>query len=325
MPSRGGWRLQAKGALVLAIWATLYGLALSLGAPWGFVLAAAAGAWAYTVGTCVMHECSHGTYSGRRWVNQLFYGVAAVPMGMSPTVWTQEHILRHHPNPNVNGEDLDIQQNPVLRFTPHHTWRAVYRFQHIYVFPLYGFVTITRTWIREVARLVLNRFGLKGRAFAWMAADVIGVRVAHVGLLVAAPAMAYGSLGLGLLFYLVHMYALGLIFSFAFQMTHVNARCTFPEAKAAQQKDWVLRQLETTVNWGVDRPVVTWLSGGLNMQVVHHIFQNVHHMHHPAMREIIRDFCLERGLPYHEHPGVWSSLREHLQTVRDMGRPPEPA
>lgn len=323
MPARGGWRLQAKGALVVGVWLTLYALALSAGPPWGLLLAALAGAWAYCLGTCILHECSHRTFAKRGWVNQIMYYVSAAPMGMSPSIWTQEHILRHHPNPNVQGEDLDIQQNPVLRFTPHHQWRNMYRWQHIYVWPLYGFVMVSRTWGRETARVLRNTFQLKGAAYARLVADFIGLRVAHMGLLLVAPALLWGSWGLGLAFYLVHMYALGIIFSFGFQMTHVSPRVSFPADKGEQQSDWVLRQLETTVNWGVERPWVTWASGGLNMQIVHHVFQHVHHLHHPAMRRIIKDFCAERGLPYHEHPDVWTSVKEHYQIVRELARPPE--
>lgn len=279
------------------------------------------GASSAVVGTCILHECGHRTFASSARVNYLFACISSLPLGMSPTIWMLEH-TRHHRCPNVHDEDPDVAQNSLLRFAPHQTWRPAYRWQHVYIWPLYGWVVVSRIWGKEIRHSVRNSFALRGRAHARLIAEMTLLRAVHLGLLFGLPAYVHASLGVGLAYYLISMYALGLVFAFAFQMSHINARCRFPASKDEQRRDWAARQLETTVNWGADWPWMNWLSGGLNLQVVHHLFLGVHHLHFLEIRKIIVAYCEEQGLALHEHGGVRSSLVEHYQTIRALGRRP---
>ena len=54
----------------------------------------------------VMHDASHSALSTRRWINVLggYWGVAWT----SPHEWELQHVLGHHLQPNVLGEDPDV-------------------------------------------------------------------------------------------------------------------------------------------------------------------------------------------------------------------------
>ena len=51
----------------------------------------------------------------------------------------------------------------------------------------------------------------------------------------------------------------------------------------------------------------THLFGGINMQIEHHIFPNMSHVHYPTIAPIVEEFCKKKGYPYVSHPSLWSA------------------
>ncbi len=65
----------------------------------------------------------------------------------------------HHPNPNVVGVDADIEQGPFARLAPSQVWRPWHRYQHLYMWPLYGFVTLKWFLHSDFAALAVGGIG----------------------------------------------------------------------------------------------------------------------------------------------------------------------
>jgi len=65
---------------------------------------------------------------------------------------------------------------------------------------------------------------------------------------------------------------------------------------------------QTTANFATNNPVVSWLVGGLNFQIEHHLFPKISHVHYPAISKIIRQACQEYGLVYIEYSGCGMPL-----------------
>jgi fatty acid desaturase len=61
-----------------------------------------------------------------------------------------------------------------------------------------------------------------------------------------------------------------------------------------------LEQQVTTSRNITNPPVLDFYYGGLNSQIEHHLFPRVAHNRYRAMRPVVRAFCQERGIPYHE-------------------------
>ena len=67
----------------------------------------------------------------------------------------------------------------------------------------------------------------------------------------------------------------------------------------------------------------TWsnfFTGGLSLQVEHHLFPNISFGHYPAIAEIVADECAKRGVPYTRYPTLWEALVEYTKFMRDVGR-----
>jgi linoleoyl-CoA desaturase len=84
--------------------------------------------------------------------------------------------------------------------------------------------------------------------------------------------------------------------------------------------EWAVHQLKTTANFATGNKIISFLVGGLNFQVEHHLFPKISHVHYPAISKIIRSTCMEFNVPYIEYPRMRQALASHVSFLRDMGR-----
>ncbi|KAI8831769.1 hypothetical protein BJ741DRAFT_667606 [Chytriomyces cf. hyalinus JEL632] len=55
------------------------------------------------------------------------------------------------------------------------------------------------------------------------------------------------------------------------------------------------------------------LSGGLCLQMEHHLFPTVNHCHLPAVAKIVKQACYEHGVPYTRADGYGQALAEYYR------------
>jgi fatty acid desaturase len=82
---------------------------------------------------------------------------------------------------------------------------------------------------------------------------------------------------------------------------------------------WAVHQAETTVDFARRSRVVTWLLGGLNFQIEHHLFPKISHVNYPAISTLVEAACREFGIPYAEHPSFRAGIASHFRWLRRMG------
>ncbi len=115
----------------------------------------------------------------------------------------------------------------------------------------------------------------------------------------------------------------GFVLSLVFQLAHTVEHTAFPVADVETgrlEDEWAVHQIRTTANFATNNPVVSWLVGGLNFQIEHHLFPKISHIHYPAISKIIRQACREYGLVYIEYPRVRYAVASHVAFLRQMGR-----
>jgi linoleoyl-CoA desaturase len=114
----------------------------------------------------------------------------------------------------------------------------------------------------------------------------------------------------------------GLILSIVFQLAHTVEETTFPVPNEAVQieNEWAIHQLETTANFATRNRVISWIVGGLNFQVEHHLFPKISHIHYPAISRIIRETCEEFNVRYIEYRKMTQALVSHASYLKKMGR-----
>ena len=142
-----------KTAVIFASFASLYGLLVFVATQWwqALPLAIALGLTVVAIGFNVMHDASHEAYSERRFVNRLMAKSLDL-VGGSSYFWHWKHNVFHHTFVNVAGYDTDINLAGLGRLTPHHPRAWVHRWQHLYVWCLYG-VMASKGQLYDVFRL----------------------------------------------------------------------------------------------------------------------------------------------------------------------------
>ncbi|WP_262709069.1 fatty acid desaturase family protein [Sphingobacterium daejeonense] len=80
----------------------------------------------------------------------------------------------------------------------------------------------------------------------------------------------------------------------------------------------MIHQIQTTSNFSTKNSVLTWLLGGLNFQVEHHLFPKISHVHYPALNRIVRETCEKHNIKYNEFGTFWQALHSHVRVIKQM-------
>jgi linoleoyl-CoA desaturase len=312
----------AKSAIVLA-WAVGSYLVLLLVADTPAAAIAASvslGLAAAAIGFCIMHDANHGGYSPSRRMNR----VAAHSLdliGGSSYVWAAKH-LAHHTYTNVADHDPDIDALPFARFEPSQQRRCWHRYQHLYVWALYAFVTVRWQLFTDTSFLVRGSVGRSHlrRPRGWDLIALVAGKLLFVTWAIAIPLALHPAIEVAASFALVSATA-SIALTVTFQLSHCIEETDTLEAGHHRQPQWHVHQMETTSNFAQANRFLVWYVGGLNYQIEHHLFPRMPHTLHPQLARIVRATAHECGVPYHAHHTMRGALRSHARWLRRMGSP----
>ncbi len=326
-PRHGGTRLYAKTALILLWVGISYAGLVAADHFWqALPLAISLGLGLAAVGFNVGHDGNHGAGSPSKVVNRLL-GAAFDLLGGSSYVWRWKHNVFHHSFPNVHGLDDDIDLGALCRMSRFQPRRSYHRWQHIYMWALYGLIIPKWQFWDDFAALVRRRIGDNPfpRPRGLELALFVGGKVTFLVWAFIVPAL-FHPLPVVFFFYLLASGVQGVSLSIVFQLAHSNEETQAFAAEdagataGAADQEWAVHQIETTANFARRNRLLTWYVGGLNHQIEHHLFPRVSHVHLPAIREVVEQVCRERGVRYSAHPTLWSAIRSHYAWLRALGR-----
>ena len=256
------------------------------------------------------HDSGHRQIFHSARNNDLVMLLAGLVTGMTPSWWQDKHNT-HHRNPNQLDFDGDIEVS-VFAFTEEQAlktrWplRLLVKYQAFFFYPV----------------LLLTSLSLLGGGIAYLARrERVRYPLAEVSVVLAGLGLYAGILFAFLppwhaaLFIVVHRALAGLHMGSVFAPNHKG----MPVLEPGTRLDY-LRQQVLTARDVLPNPVIDYAYGGLNYQIEHHLFPNMPRNRLKDAREIVRAFCLERGIPYHE-TGFWQSQREILGYMHEVSAP----
>ena len=282
--------------------------------------------------TSVMHDANHGSFSRHRWVNQTLAYTSDV-LGSSSWLWRIQHNQLHHGNTNVVGYDADIELAPWARLAPSQPWHRRFRWQHVYIWPLYGMLALKNLFVSDALSLARGRMGeqpLPRRPSKSVLGRIAAGKLVHVSWALVIP-MLFNPWRLVLAWYLVCSWLVGFALAMIFQLAHsVDIAETATPASMRRGDQFADHQLRTTVDVASPMPVVghmfRWLAGGLDFQIEHHLAPGLPHTIYPRLARQLREACDRHGFAYGLHPGVFAAVAAHARWLRTMGRrPSEPS
>lgn len=293
------------------------------GAFWAIVECILLGGLTAAIGFNVMHDGAHGSFSRYQWLNDLA-ALSLNFLGANNFMWKTKHNVIHHAYTNIDGIDDDIDAKPFLRLCETQKHYKVHRYQHLYFWAAYSmlylywiFVTDYKKYFSgRVGSMPLKKMSLTDHISFW------AFKVLHLGLFIFLPIAMIGFMP-WLVGFLVYGLFAGFVLSIVFQLAHTVEHTHFPmpdEVTGKLEDEWAVHQLKTTANFATKNKLVSWLVGGLNFQIEHHLFPKISHIHYPAISKIIKKACQEYGIHYIEYKRVRYAVVSHVAYLRQMGK-----
>lgn len=323
----GNFSLYAKAIVLFTLAGGLYALLLWNQAGWitGVVCSALLGFVLASIGFNVMHDACHGSYSSKKWVNNLL-GYSLNALGGNAFIWKFKHNIIHHTYTNIDGIDDDIAKSPLMRQCHTQKWVPAHRFQHVYVVLVYAissFAWVTlmdfnKYFSKKVYTTPLQKMKTSDHFIFWVS------KVLYVVFYVVIPVVLVGWKAWLIGFIIMHL-SLGLSLALVFQLAHVVEHASFEIATSDPKKienEWAIHQVLTTANFAPGNKFINWYVGGLNYQIEHHLFPRISHVHYPALSPIVKRVCLQHNIKYNQFDTMWQAMASHFKMMRELGRKP---
>ena len=300
---------RVKITLTIAAFFAGWALFVMAGNSWAALAVAPLVGITFTQLGFIGHDAGHNQVFDTRRRNRLLgLIVANVLIGLSFGWWVPKHNA-HHAHPNEMGRDPDIGEGVALAWSdapgngpgPLALWLA--RWQALLFFPLM-LLRSGGMHVLGIRRLLRRR----DRASA-VEASLIMLHAAlylTVVLWVLSPLKA-------LAFVAVQQAVFSLYLGISFAPNHKG----MPIIESATAIGFARRQVVTARNIRGGR-FITFVLGGLNYQIEHHLFPSMPRPNLRRVQGLVRDFCASTDLGYREESFV-ESFRQIVHHLSDAG------
>jgi fatty acid desaturase len=299
---------RVKITLTIAAYFAGWALLILVGDSWAALAVAPLLGLVFTQLGFIAHDAGHHQVSGTGRRNRLVgLTVGNALIGLSFGWWVPKHNA-HHAHPNELGRDPDAGEGAVLApgapgegLGPVAWWLA--RWQAPLFFPLM-LLRSSGMHVLGVQRLVRRR----DQAAAVEAALILLHAALYLGVVlwVLSPLKA-------LAFIVIQQAVFSVYLGISFAPNHKG----MPIIESASAAGFARRQVTTARNISGGR-FTTFMLGGLNYQIEHHLFPSMPRPNLRRVQSLVRDFCVATDLGYSEE-SFTESFRQIVQHLSDEG------
>lgn len=277
------------------------------------------------IGFNVMHDAGHDTFSNSKKLNNaLSYSLNL--MGGNIYFWKLKHNIAHHTYTNIEGEDHDIDIK-FMRVHKDQELKKHHSYQKYYFMVLYSISYLAWIFYQDYEKYFLEAMGSRKKSFDFPLREKVIFWVSkaiHISIFIVIPILTVGWLST-LVGLLISGIACGICLATVFQLAHVVTETEFVALEETtdatkMENEWMIHQLSSTANFATKNKFLTWILGGLNYQVEHHLFPKISHIHYPAINKLVRETCLEFNVKYLEYKTFNLAFKSHVNVIQSMSR-----
>jgi linoleoyl-CoA desaturase len=267
------------------------------------------------------HDFAHNTLFKNRRLNNFFFEVLFALMGVNGYLWKIRHIYSHHPSPNLEGYDVDIELSGIIRLSSLQPFKSYHQFQHLYAPVLY--LTYSLYWIgyKDIGLFFKSRHANltfdKHPTAEWV--KLVAGKALYISYMLIVPATCTSFTWPQLLgaFLLMHFLKSGFLL-FTFLISHHVEETAHP-GQAIVNHSWLMHQVSSSNDFHPFSKTANFIFGGFNCHVAHHLFPSVPHPYYPGISRIIYRHLHENNLPVHQTSYVGGIL-SHLRLLKSLAR-----
>ena len=268
----------------------------------------------------VVHDAVHGVAHSNKRINDVLMRQMDL-LGPNAFIWKLRHKAGHHSFPNILDNDPDLKQSVIARIFPNAPRFSFHRYQHIYVPILYAFYTINWVYIRDFRDLADSKTRSKMTHKEILYFFIF--KFVYISIFVLLPIWICGlSWQLVLISNAFMHIAASYFLTIALVPSHVCEHSIFPlpDENGVLPYAWSHHQVMTTSDYATDSKVMTWLLGGFNHHVVHHLFPDVSHVHYFILTPVVKRTIIQFNLPYQHLNSIVDAYKSHFYLLKNNGK-----
>lgn len=263
-----------------------------------------------SLGFTVMHDASHFALSTNPLVN--FY-VSKIWNGWSiwnHTLWFYHHVLHHHSFTGIEKKDPDLYHLQPFA-------RKIKSDSKISPF----FLSIQDNLIPFVVFVFPGQF--VGQSISYLFASfkkrIFRIRLPQITFYDETD-ICLGITYISLLYYgrflPTFCYIMSLNFWYSINILPDHDTYETSVENHYEGNDWCKMQICHAGNFANKSFIWTYLFGGINYQIEHHLFPNISYIHYPTIAPVVKNYCKINNIPYVHHETVYDAYLSCLKMFR---------
>jgi fatty acid desaturase len=265
--------------------------------------------WMFTVN--IYHDASHFALSHNPVINKL--GTYTALMFSLTYNWYHQHIIGHHCYVNIESRDPDLYHSP--KYVRHGTDIRRNKYHKIQK------GTFALLWPLAVPLgLMLTGFmkTQKGKAYnkvVKLSSALNKASMYYEMLFVIMYMIIMPYIATGKIIYVVYPYlGYSVLFMICTQINHLTE-----DALKGKERNYYKHQIIASQNVGVKSYWTYLFTGGLNMQIEHHLLPSVNHCHLRKIQGEIEELCKRHNVVYNKSEGILDALYKHYRHIEALG------
>lgn len=276
-----------------------------------YLLSFIAGQFFIYIGFSMMHDASHYAVSSNNYTNE-FLSMIWNEWGLWDThIWYIHHVVNHHSFTGEFGKDPDIvhlapfarkdlKDNRVIKF--------LCRIQDKIIIPVLlffpgMFVGQMMGYFFGIFRQRLWKMNLSNYKFTWH--KLIAV-VSFYNLIMCHSYLCV----------MIYLFSLNLFYSISIIPDHDMFESTVLNDKETEY--WEERQIRKSCNFFETSSLFTELHGGINYQIIHHLFPTISHRYYKKIAPLVKEHCIKYNIPYLTKDSWYEILISYLKMIEHM-------
>ena len=252
----------------------------------------------------VAHDAGHFAFSASPRANELL-ALLSSPLLYHTSHWYLQHNVSHHGHTNELGADIDLSHfAPWARLSRAAPWRALHAAQVAVVAAAFCTACVAETLVFPFLAPCKRR-QLGEAAHVHARTRAAGALQLLASAAVLALPLLRQPLPAALCFALYPFVVTSLLFMCVTQVSHVQEAAQRPQPRGTH---WARAQVASSLDYCQGSPLVTFLTGGLNSQGLHHALPFLSSSRFVDFYPTYRAICARHGVALLETRGLGDSL-----------------
>merc|ERR1712086_308872 len=223
-----------------------------------------------------------------------------------------------------NDDYLDIDaysSHPIIRLDSSQELKWWNKYQYLYAWPLFGLLYIAKqqTDCENLCSRSAHMVKFLGTS-NWEVPLAMTLKIIQFFLVFFLPHAYHGDISIWGPACVTFILSGGIVLSWLFIVSH-NTRETKVDAPR-ETPDWCRQQIEHSASWGGHFGCL--MTGGLNLQVEHHLFPGVSHDLYSDIQVLVKEECAKDGIHYAGYDTLFEITKEWVTFMKCMGEEVEP-